>query len=233
MKEQAPDAVNVCHASSDNLAFSADNGATGPSKFHWVLFICAIVGSFFLHEIGHCTVAWAHGYAAVPTPAKEYLLSPIPQALENQVALGGILGSVAAVLGTLFWLHRSPGATRSALLAGAMTAPGFYTLRFILFGRGHDADEFQQAQAALGLSYSGHALDWFFAGLMLVAAVFWLLRTHQRLTLRFAGRVFAGAVLALTVLVLLQSVNNAVFDPLLEPRNKDSSHVWMPSESWA
>ncbi len=40
------------------------------------------------------------------------------------------------------------------------------------------------------------------------------------MTLGFAGRVLTGSVVALIVVVLLQSANNAVFDPLFEaPRS--------------
>ena len=188
------------------------------SRIPWLFFAVAIVGSFFVHEIGHCAVAWLHGYPAVPTPAKEYILRPIPDAVQYQVALGGIAGSVTALLAAALALHLRPTVNTSALLAGAMTAPGFYTLRFALAGRGHDATEFQEAQAALGFSYSGHAADWLFVGLFVLATVFWFLRMRVRPTPRLVGRLLVGALAALLVLVVLQSVNNAVFDPLLEPK---------------
>lgn len=38
----------------------------------------AIVASVFIHEIGHCCIAWINGCPAVPTPAKEYFLTPLP-----------------------------------------------------------------------------------------------------------------------------------------------------------
>jgi hypothetical protein len=188
------------------------------SPILWLFFVAAIVVSFFVHELGHCAVAWLHGYPAIPTPMKEYVLKPISEAVQYQVALGGILGSVAALLAAAFWFNRHPTTASSALLAGTMTAPGFYALRFILAGRGHDATEFQEAQAALGLSYPGHAADWLFVSLFVLATAFWFLRTRARPTPRLVGRLAAGAVAALMVLVLLQSVNNAVFDPLFEPR---------------
>lgn len=202
----------VCPPSSEQAE------GTHSSRRLWVVFICAITGSFLVHEIGHCAVAWVHGYAAVPTPMKEYILGSIPQSLQNQVALGGILGSVTALLGTMFWFYRKPGAVNSSLLAGAMTAPGCYSLRFILFGRGHDASEFQEAQAALGLSYNGHAIDWLFVALLVVASAFWFWRTRPSLTVRLAVRVMVGSVVALLVLVLLQSINNAIFDPVFAPQ---------------
>jgi uncharacterized membrane protein YeaQ/YmgE (transglycosylase-associated protein family) len=115
------------------------------------------------------------------------------------------------------WFLRSPRPTRSAILAGAMTAPGFYGLRFFLAGRGHDATEFQEAQVALGLEYSGHALDWIFLGLFVGAAAVWFWRRRPSVTFGLAGRLAAGAFAALVAVVVLQSVNNAVFDPLFEP----------------
>jgi hypothetical protein len=54
--------------------------------------------SVFIHELGHCTIVWLHGYPAIPTPAKEYILKPLPEAFQNQMALGGIIGSVLALV---------------------------------------------------------------------------------------------------------------------------------------
>jgi membrane-bound metal-dependent hydrolase YbcI (DUF457 family) len=138
---------------------------------------------------------------------------------------GGILGSVAALVAAGFWLHRRPSTASSALLAGAMTVPGAYTLRFLLEGRGHDGTEFQEAQAALGLSYPGHAIDRLFYGLFAVAAVFWVWRTRARPTLWLVCRLLVGAVAAVAAIVLLQSVNNAVFDPLLQPKPKQTQPI--------
>lgn len=188
-----------------------------PSARLWLVLVTAMVASFYLHELGHCAVAWVHGYAAVPTPLKEYISQPLPPAVGSAVSLGGIGGSVTALLLALACFLRRPDSARSAILAGAMTAPGFYSLRFLLAGRGHDATEFQEAQAALGLAYSGHALDWVFLALFLGAAAVWFWRLRPPVTLRLAGRLAAGAFAALVALVVLQSVNNAVFDPLFEP----------------
>jgi hypothetical protein len=93
--------------------------------------------SFLIHEVGHCLVAWCHGCPAIPTLAKEYLLGPLPSGAQNAVSLGGIAGSIAAWVGAVCWFCRQPDSTRSALLAGATTGPGFYSLDSIglpLFG---------------------------------------------------------------------------------------------------
>jgi hypothetical protein len=192
---------------------------TWPSQACWFRFAAAIVAAVFIHELGHCTVAWLHGYPAIPTPAKEYILKPLPEGVQNQMALGGIIGSVIALVAASLWFHLRPGAISSSVLAGAMSPPGFYTLRFILAGRGHDATEFQEAQAALGLSYAGHGADWLFVSLFAMATVFWFCRTRARPTPKFAVRLVVGAIAALVILVLLQSINNRLFDPLFEPRS--------------
>jgi hypothetical protein len=57
-----------------------------------------------------------------------------------------------------------------------------------------------------------------FVGLFVGATALWFWRTRPRLTLRLAGRLLAGAFAALVAVVVLQSVNNAVFDPLFAPR---------------
>jgi hypothetical protein len=156
--------------------------------------------------------AWLHGVPAVPTFAKEYILGPLTEVAQNQMALGGLVGTVAALLAAGTWHNRRPGAMRSALLAGTLVLPGFYALRFFLAGRGHDGTEFQEAQAALGLSYAGHAMDWLFVGLFVVAGMFWFWRTRPPLNLRLAVRLAAGAVVGLAVLVFVQVGNNAMFD---------------------
>ncbi len=193
-------------------------GAAGPSRVCWLIFAAAIVASVFIHELGHCTMVWVHGYPAIPTPAKEYILKPLPEAFQNQMALGGIIGSVIALVAASIWVHLRPAAISSAVLAGAMTAPGFYTLRFILAGRGHDGSEFQEAQAALGLSYAGHGVDWLFVTLFVAAAVFWFWRTRARLTPKLLVRLVVGSIAAIVMVALLQTINNRVFDPLLEPK---------------
>lgn len=222
----ADDRHNLIHANPEGAPAlhgapsSFSQSAGWHSRWAWLLFVAAIVLSFFVHELSHCAVSWVHGYRAIPTPAKEYVLESIPERVQNQVALGGLAGSVVALLIAMVWLHFRTGPTASAVLAGAMTAPGFYTLRFILAGRGHDATEFQEAQAALGLTYSGHSADWLFVSLFVAATLFWFVRTKTRLNLRLFGRFALGALVAMVTVVLLQSVNNAVFDPVFEPKGK-------------
>jgi hypothetical protein len=155
-----------------------------------------------------------HGCPAVPTIDNVYLLRPVSPEVQNQVALAGIAGSVVSLAVALAWFWRRPASRQSAILAGAMTVPGFYVLRFILAGRGHDGTEFQEAQAALGLAYAGHGVDWLFVVLFSLAAFLWFWRVRPRPTVRLAGQLLLGSIAALMVLVALQVVNNLVFNPL-------------------
>ena len=198
-------------------ALEANEADVSSRRQLWVWFACAIGGCFLLHEMGHCAVAWIHGYPAIPTLMKSYRLDGLPQSLHNQVSLGGPTGSVAAVLASMIALYRNPSAIRSAVLAGTMTGPEFYAVRFVLFGRGHDSTEFQEAQAALGWSYEGHGLDWMFVMLLAIAAGFWFWCVRPPITARLVGRLSAGSVVGVIILVSLDKINKAIFNPIFGP----------------
>jgi hypothetical protein len=180
----------------------------------WLVFAVSALGSAYWHELGHCIPAWAHGYPAVPTPAKEYILVTVTDPVQQAIALGGILATVLAFLGALWLYFRSPSARTSAILAGTLMIPLLYVVRFVLSGRGHDATEFQEAQAALGLSYSGHALDWFFLSAWIAIALGWLWKSRTRPGLPFLWKCLQGAALGLVLLAGLQVTNNIIFDPI-------------------
>jgi len=179
----------------------------------WTIFFATIFFSTYVHEFGHCIPAWIHGYWAVPTPAKEYMSQTIPLDLKQYVSLGGIIGSVVVLLMISILYLNNNLRFNSVLLAGALAIPGMYTLRFMLIGRGHDATEFQEAQSALGLSYSGHSLDWFFMTFFLLGAVMWIIKSKP--SHKILGRLLIGFVLTFIFVVSLQKVNNAIFDPIL------------------
>jgi hypothetical protein len=136
--------------------------------------------------------------------------------LKQFVSLGGIMGTVIFSLIILFFFLTKPHRFNSALLAGAIVTPGFYTVRFIISGRGHDATEFQEAQSALGLSYAGHSLDWFFLVLFLFGIALWIFKSKPGY--RIIGRLSVGFVLTLIFVVGLQVINNAIFDPIFQPK---------------
>jgi hypothetical protein len=180
----------------------------------WLIYFVTLFFSVYIHEIGHCIPAWINGYRAVPTPAKEYVFTTIPGPIAQYISLGGIVGTVVFSLTMLIIFSVKPNGISSALLAGAIAMPGMYTLRFILAGRGHDATEFQEVQAALGFNYSGHSLDWFFLLLFLAGAVIWIYKSKPRF--KIIGRLFIGFILTFIFVAGLQTVNNLIFDPVFQ-----------------
>ncbi len=178
----------------------------------WMLYFLVIFCSAFIHEIGHCIPAWYNGYKAIPTPAMEYISADIPLNLKQYVALGGVLATLILVLIIIFLYAFGKKMISSSILAGVLALPGIYTLRFLILGRGHDATEFQEAQAALGFSYTGHSLDWIFIFIFIAGVLVWILRSRPGY--RIITRLILGAILTIVFIVALQEINNAVFDPL-------------------
>jgi hypothetical protein len=170
-----------------------------------------IVG-VYLHEIGHAVAGWILGIAVVPTPAKEYILrSQVYWNQEIWICLGGIVGTTLAIVGaTLYFLwERRPVA--DAVLLGALAPPCFYTIRFLLVGRGHDGLEWQAAQTALGLAPSGHGIDVFFLCLWLAGIIVW--GSRLRFPLRYSRLKLVGlAIAGVILLIVLQVGNNSLFD---------------------
>jgi hypothetical protein len=180
----------------------------------WSIYLVTIVISLYLHEIGHCLPAWFNGFKAIPTPVKEYFTGTIPAGLNRVISLGGIIGTV--LFTTVFigaYLFKSFNYA-SVLLAGAIVVPGIYSIRFILMGRGHDATEFQEAQSALGFSYSGHFLDWLFLILFLAGIGAWILKS--KFEVKTLPRILIGLVVTLVFVIGLQYFNNLLFDPLFQ-----------------
>ncbi len=178
-----------------------------------VLFVGALIGAVYLHELGHAVAGWTEGIAVVPTPAKEYVLQPqLGWNMEIWIALGGIAGTTVAAIAAAVYFWRKPCPDSEAIQVGAFLPLGFYSLRFLLAGRGHDGLEWQAAQTALGLRPTGHAIDVFLLVLLVVNLAIWVHRIRPRLAswLRLATLATAGIIL----LVALQAGNNAVFDHL-------------------
>ncbi len=182
----------------------------------WSIYLTTILISVYIHEIGHCIPAWIHGFQAIPTPAKEYISDAIPMDLKQYVSLGGIIGSILFSLIVILLYIIKPFRYNSAILAGAIVTPGIYTLRFILVGRGHDATEFQEAQSAIGLGYSGHSLDWIFLILFLLGIIVWIFKSKPHY--KIIGRLSVGFVLTVVFAIALQEINNAIFDPIFQSK---------------
>ncbi len=182
----------------------------------WAIYFTTILFSVYIHEFGHCIPAWTHGYWAVPTPAKEYISNAVAMDLKQYISLGGVIGSILVSLIVIFLYLNKTYRINPAILAGVIAIPGMYTLRFILSGRGHDATEFQEAQSALGLSYSGHSLDWIFLILFIFGVVVWIIKSKPHY--KIIGRLSIGFVLTFIFVVGLQVINNAIFDPILQAK---------------
>jgi len=182
----------------------------------WLIYFLTIFVSIYIHEIGHCIPAWVNGYTAIPTPVKQYIFETIPPGLNELISLWGIAGTVLVSLLTFINYLFKPNRINSSVLAGGIATPGMYTLRFILIGRGHDATEFQEVQSALGLSYEGHSLDWFFITLILIVTIIWFIKSKS--TSRILIRLLIGFVLTVIFLVALQTLNNSIFDPIFQSK---------------
>jgi len=178
----------------------------------WGVYFITLLFANFFHELGHCIPVWTHGYSAIPTPAKWYSLSSIPPDLNKYASLGGIINSVIFSIFVILYFLKGSFKYKSALLAGGIAMPSIYTLRFILRGRGHDETEFQEAQSALGLSYSGHFVDWIFLSLLILGIAAWIIKSKPGI--KILGRLLIGAILSIAFIVLLQKLNNLIFDPL-------------------
>jgi predicted small integral membrane protein len=143
----------------------------------------------------------------------EYISDDLPVNLRPYVSLGGALATIIISVIVLLLYAFSRKIISSTLLAGVLALPGMYSLRFVILGRGHDATEFQEAQAALGFSYSGNSLDWIFLVIFLSGTLAWIYKSKPGY--KKAGRLLVGTILTIAFIVVLQEVNNAVFNPLL------------------
>ena len=178
-----------------------------------LIFAGVCIAGVYVHEIGHAVFGWVQGIPVVPTPAKEYILQDwVDWRQKIWVSLGGVAGTALLVLGSLLWYARERRPVADAVLAGVLIPPCFYTLRFLLAGRGHDGLEWQEAQSALGATPTGHMVDILFLCLLLAGSTAWILRRRASLRLASIVRV-AGLVLGgIALLIVLQVINNALFD---------------------
>jgi len=176
-----------------------------------LFFSLAVVAACYVHEIGHAVAGLFVGVVTVPTLAKEYALrSQLDWTKEIWIALGGPIGTLAAMLSASLYFWCKPCSGREAVFAGTSVPLFVYSLRFLLVGRGHDDDEWQGAQTALGLPPASHVIDIFFMCLLVAALVVWFVRRSP--SLRSWLRLPAVAVIGLALLVGLQAGNNTLFD---------------------
>jgi len=178
----------------------------------WSIYFFSLFIGIYIHELGHCIPAWLEGVRAIPTPAKEYISATIPNELQEKISLGGLLGTVLFTLLTMGFFLLKNHKYASAILASGLAMPGMYTFRFLLVGRGHDATEFQEVQAALGFTYEGHSLDYFLLVLFLAGVLVWYIKAKPGF--KIAGRLLLGFVFTVVFVIALQVLNNAIFDPV-------------------
>ncbi len=178
-----------------------------------LIFLGVCIGGVFVHEIGHAVLGWVQGIAVVPTPAKEYsLAAQIDWHQEIWISLGGIGATTILFCGVLLWYIRKQRPSGDAVLAGVLLPLGFYTLRFLVVGHGHDGLEWQGAQSAIGVNPSGHLIDLLFLTLFLVGCAAMVVRRGFSFRWKSLVRTVGLSLLGLVMVVLLQVSNNAVFD---------------------
>ncbi len=182
----------------------------------WAAYFIVLLLAIYVHEIGHCIPAWINGYKVIPTPAKEYAIDAIPGELQQYISLGGIAASVLLGLTILFLYLRKNSRISSVVLAASIANPGLYSVMFLFRGRGHNDTEFQEAQAALGMDYSGHSVDWIFVSIFIAGALAWIIKSKPGY--KNTWRLLFGAVLTFLFVVALQEINNAIFDPIFQNR---------------
>jgi hypothetical protein len=182
----------------------------------WSIYLATIVLAIYIHEIGHCIPAWIRGFWAIPTPAKEYISADISTDLYQYVALGGVLGSIIISLIFIFLYQFKVFRYESAILAGIISIPGFYSLQFLLIG-GRPDIEFNAAQSALGFEYSGNMLYWIFMLIFTYGTFLWYIKSKP--SYKIIGRIFIGIIVTIIFFVGIQTVNNAIFDPIFQSKS--------------
>ena len=179
------------------------------------VFALACVAGVYAHEIGHAVAAWLQGIAMVPMPVKSYTLGGHVGAHQQAwISFGGVAATTVVVVAAFVWYARTPRPAADAVLAGVLVPLTFYAVRFALAGRGHDGLEWQEAQSALGVAFSGHAVDVLFLVLWGGGVGLWIGRRRSTLRPASVAKALALMLAGVVILAVLQVVNNAALDPL-------------------
>jgi hypothetical protein len=182
---------------------------------NWAVYFMTAFIAVWIHEIGHCVPAWIHGYPAFPSPAEEYILdNDISVELNQVMSLGGYVGTALFTLVILLIFLFTDYRYKSALFAGVIAISGMYCALFFINGRGHGGHEFQEAQAALGFSYSGHSLDIFFLLLFALLTVIWIVKTKPQYTITW--KLLIGSVVTFFFFIALEWIIKLIFDPIFK-----------------
>ena len=168
----------------------------------------------WIHEIGHCIPAWVHGYAAFPSPANEYILHPVSGGLNQYISLFGYVGTVSFVIITTLVFLLTNFRFKSEMYAGATAIIGMYCSLILFNGRGHGGHEVQEAQAAIGFTYSGHSMDVFIIALFISLSLIWFF--YKKPKFKIIWRLLIGAIITFLFFILYEWSNNLIFDPIFK-----------------
>jgi hypothetical protein len=168
----------------------------------------------WIHETGHCIPAWFHGYAAFPSPANEYILHPVSTDLNQSVSLGGYIGTVLFIIIIVLVFLLTNFKFKSELYAGATAIIGMYCTLILFNGRGHGGHEFQEAQAAMGFTYSGHSMDVFVIALFISLSLIWFF--YKKPKFNIFWRLLIGSVITFLFFIFYEWINNLIFDPIFK-----------------
>lgn len=187
------------------------------------IFLAALIAACVIHEFGHAVAAWVQGIASIPTPLKAYVISHgIRWEQEAWILFGGVAGSILCSGCALVWYGIRTRKQGEAILAGILAVPVVYSIRFLLVGRGHDGVEWQGAQTVIGVSPTGHLVDYVFLFVVFAGIVAWVVRRRSDLHLLSFAKLAVLIVFAFVALALLQNLNNHLFDRYLEDPQSDA-----------
>lgn len=180
----------------------------------WSIYFLTTMLGIWIHEIGHCIPAWLNGIAAFPSPANEYILQPVSNDLNQYISLGGYIGTlffnIIVLLVFLFTNFRF----KSEMYAGATAIIGMYCSLILFNGRGHGGHEFQEAQAAMGYTYSGHSMDVFVIVLFVFLSFIWFF--YKKPKINIIWRLLIGAIVTFLFFIFYEWINNLIFDPIFK-----------------
>jgi hypothetical protein len=180
----------------------------------WAIYFLTAMFGIWIHEIGHCIPAWLNGIAAFPSPANEYILHPVSNDLNQYISLGGYTGTLIFIIIVLLVFLFTNFRFRSEMYAGATAIIGMYCSLILFNGRGHGGHEFQEAQAAMGFTYSGHSMDVFVMALFISLSLIWYF--YKKPEIKIFGRLLTGAILTFLFFILYEWINNLIFDPIFK-----------------
>jgi hypothetical protein len=180
----------------------------------WSVYFLAAMLGIWLHEIGHCIPAWFNGIAAFPSPANEYILHPVSTDLNQNISLGGYIGTVFFIITASLVFLFTNFRFKSEMYAGGIAIIGMYCSLILFNGRGHGGHEFQEAQAAMGFTYSGHSMDVFVIALFISLALIWYF--YKKPKINIFWRLLTGAIITFLFFILYEWINNLIFDPIFK-----------------